>query len=154
MIKTEKKHFTFGKASLKKLEGVHPNLVKFANELLSISDFDFSITEDVRTVETQQEYYSYGRTKFINKWGAKVTSPITMCDGINHKSQHQIQKDGFGHAIDLAFVSNGPGNLDYSSVKYSYLRKLAQPLMLKYGIEWGGDWIKFKDMPRWQLKRS
>ena len=120
---------------MKKLEGVHPDLVKFANELLSISDFDFSITEGVITAETQQEYYSYGRTKFINKWGEKVKSPVTMCDGINRKSQHQIQKDGFGHAIDLAFVSNIPGKLDYSSVKYSYLRKLAQPLMLKYGIE-------------------
>lgn len=143
--------FKFGKLSLERLKFVHPRLIDFVTELLAISPYDITITEGLRTVETQQEYYSYGRTKFINKWGEKV-GVVTCCDGIIRKSQHQKHNDGYSHAIDFAFVSDKKGVLDYSSDKYKEIRKLADPLMKKYGIEWGGEWIKFKDNPHWQLR--
>ena len=149
IVKTK---FKFGPLSLKRLEKVHPNLVKFVTELLNISPYDIVITEGLRTLETQMEYYSYGRTKFINKWGQK-TGIITKCDGIKLKSQHQVHSDGYSHAIDFAFAGSTKGRLDFSAKKYYEVRKIAEPLMQKYHIEWGGDWKTFKDMPHWQLKR-
>lgn len=149
IIKTK---FKFGPLSLKRLEKVHPNLVKFVTELLDISPYDIVITEGLRTVETQMEYYSYGRTKFVNKWGQK-TGIITKCDGVKLKSQHQAHDDGYSYAIDFAFSGETKGKLDFSAKKYYEVRKIAEPLMKKYNVEWGGDWKTFKDMPHWQLKR-
>ena len=151
-MEQKKPKFKFGALSLKRLEKVHPKLVKFVTELLDISPYDIVITEGLRTVETQMEYYSYGRTKFINKWGQK-TGIVTKCDGVKIKSQHQAKEDGYSHAIDFAFVGSKKGTLDFSLSKYKEVRKLAGPLMIKYGVEWGGDWLKFKDNPHWQLRR-
>ena len=101
-MEQKKPKFKFGALSLKRLEKVHPKLVKFVTELLDISPYDIVITEGLRTVETQMEYYSYGRTKFINKWGQK-TGIVTKCDGVKIKSQHQAKEDGYSHAIDFCF---------------------------------------------------
>ena len=48
IVKTK---FKFGPLSLKRLEEVHPNLVKFVTELLNISPYDIIITEGLRTLE-------------------------------------------------------------------------------------------------------
>ena len=50
--------FKFSKKSLKKLEGLHPNLQKFFKELIKISPYDFSITQGVRTAEEQNKFTS------------------------------------------------------------------------------------------------
>ena len=143
--------YRFSNRSLEKLKGVHPRLVEFFQELIKIADDDFSIVEGVRTLETQQEYYSWGRTKFVNKWGEKVTKPVTQIDGIVKKSKHQIQVDGYSHAVDIAFVGRSKEER-YDLNKFKRLREKAGPLMQKYGVAWGGDWKSFKDYPHWELR--
>lgn len=150
-MENKKYNWQFSETSLKRLENVHPNLVNFIREVLSISPYDIVIVEGVRTLETQQMYFSYGRTRFTDRWGRKV-GIVTKCDGIINKSQHQLHPDGYSHAIDFAFAGKQKGLLDWDVNKYLEIRKIAEPLMKKYNIEWGGDWIRFKDMPHWQLK--
>ncbi|PID67042.1 MAG: endolysin [Fusobacteriales bacterium] len=142
--------FVYSESSREKLKGVHPQLVDFFEELIKIAPHDFKITEGVRTLEKQQEYYSWGRTIFETPWGTKLTKPVTKIDGIRYKSKHQIQADGYSHAVDIAFVGNNQAEC-YDVNKFKTLRKVAEPLMNKYGVFWGGNWKKFIDMPHWQL---
>lgn len=144
--------YYFSENSKKKLKGVHPRLVEFAKELISLSPYDFRIVEGVRTLETQKKYYTWGRTVFLNDWGQKITKPVTGCDGIKHLSQHQIQSDGYSHAFDIAFTGKTQAEV-YDIKKFTALAKVARPLMKKYGIDWGGDWIKYRDRPHWQLSK-
>lgn len=142
--------YYFSRKSLEKLKGVHPSLVEFAKELILVSPYDFRIIEGVRTLETQKKYYTWGRTVFTNDWGQKVTKPITGCDGIKHLSQHQIQRDGYSHAFDIAFIGKTQSEA-YDLKKFEALSKVARPLMKKYDVQWGGDWQKYQDRPHWQL---
>lgn len=142
--------YKFSDRSKEKLKGCHPNLIRFFEELITIADDDFSIVEGVRTLETQKKYYTWGRTVFSNDWGEKVLKPVTQLDGIKKKSKHQIQVDGYSHAVDIAFVGKTKQER-YDINKFKRLREKASPLMQKYNVFWGGDWIKFKDMPHWQL---
>lgn len=136
--------YKFGKSSLKKLEGVHPKLVEFARILLACSDYDLGISEGVRTLETQKEYYAKGRTKPGNI--------ITNVDGINKKSKHQIQTDGYSHAVDI-FSYNENGKVDYSDKYMDYVGKIGKKISYMYFdglIHWGGDFKSLTDKPHWE----
>lgn len=50
--------YTFSKTSLKRLEGVHPDLVRVATRALELSEVDFGITEGRRTLAKQKEYFA------------------------------------------------------------------------------------------------
>lgn len=82
--------FTFGAASLKALEGVHPDLVRVARRALAASKVDFRVLEGVRTPERQKQLYAQGRTKP----GPKVTWTLNSNHFVNPKT-------GYGHAVDL-----------------------------------------------------
>lgn len=146
--------YKFSNLSLERLQGCHPKLVEFAKELIKISPHDFKIVEGVRSTETQKEYYSRGRTKFYMEWDKEKKNklkPITTLDGVFKKSKHQMQRDGYSHAFDMCFVGKTQNEM-YNIPKFYQLAKVARPLMAKYNITWGGDWVKFKDMPHWQIE--
>ncbi|MBR8702239.1 MULTISPECIES: M15 family metallopeptidase [unclassified Fusobacterium] len=134
----------FNKKSKSNLIGLHPQLVAFAEELLSISPYYFIITAGVRTAEEQNKLYQQGRTN----QGKKVTN----CDGYKYKSNHQVHDDGLGYAFDIAIVVGN--KLNWSPAKYMEVAKTARGIMSKYNIEWGGDWKSFKDYPHFQLKEE
>lgn len=95
----------FGTSSLKKLQGVHPNLVKVLKAAIKNSPIDFSIVEGVRTQQRQQELYAQGRTK--------KGAIVTYANGVTKKSNHQPKSDGLGYAIDFAPYING--KLDWNN---------------------------------------
>lgn len=134
--------FKFSKNSLKKLEGLHPNLQKFFRELIKISPYDFSITQGVRTAEEQNKLYQQGRTT-----PGKI---VTNCDGYKLKSNHQTKSDGLGHAGDIAVLVNN--KITWEEKYYKEVAMSARILMQKYNIEWGGDWKNFKDLPHFEYK--
>jgi peptidoglycan L-alanyl-D-glutamate endopeptidase CwlK len=78
--------FFFGDTSKKRLSGVHPDLIKVLNTAITITKVDFGIACGVRTAKEQNELYKKG---------------LSDCDGYKIKSPHQIQKDGYGHAVDV-----------------------------------------------------
>ena len=134
--------FKFSKKSLKKLEGLHPNLQNFFMELIKISPYDFSITQGIRTTAEQNKLYQQGRTT-----PGKI---VTNCDGYKLKSSHQTKSDGLGHAGDIAVLVNN--KITWSERYYKEVAMAARILMQKYNIEWGGDWKNFKDLPHFEYK--
>lgn len=145
--------FVFGSGSEEKLKGVHPNLVKVLREAIKESPLDFRITQGVRTAAYQNSLYQQGRTK-----PGKV---VTNCDGYKNKSNHQAQKDGFGHAIDIficGYMKDGKYVKTDEKEGYSFANLKAVADHIKkisakfgYNVKWGGDWDKFKDYPHFEL---
>ena len=88
--------FTFSEASKNMMKGVHPNLVKFMEELIGLSPHDFKITCGMRTAEEQNRLYQYSRT-IPGEWR-------TNCDGYKVQSNHQEKIDGLGYAVDIGVL--------------------------------------------------
>lgn len=134
----------FGTASLNKLKGVHPSLVKLMKAAILNSPIDFSIVEGVRTTARQQSLYAQGRTT--------KGSIVTYADGVKNKSNHQPKSDGFGHAIDFCPYING--KLDWNNIsnfKTIVQHIKATALIMGIKITAGIDWKKPYDPPHIQL---
>lgn len=119
--------FAFGTRSQKRLEGVHPDLVRVMKLAISRSPLDFTILEGVRTLAKQKEYMAAGATRTMN-------------------SRHLT-----GHAVDIAPYLNGQVRWDWPL--YHQLAKVVKQAAvdLQVPIAWGGDWRSFKDGPHWEL---
>ena len=119
--------FKLGALSLTRLKGVHPDLVKVVQRAIQISTLDFTVLEGVRSLERQKALVEAGSSQTL-------------------KSRHLT-----GHAVDLgAWVDN---QLDWSWPLYARIAgamKMAAK-ELNVPIEWGGDWVTFKDGPHFQL---
>ena len=136
--------YSFSKASLAKLKGVHPNLVKVMMEAIKDSPIDFSITSGVRTTAEQKALYAQGRTT--------KGSIVTNADGVKNKSNHQAKSDGYGHAIDFCPYVNG--KLDWNTesnfrIIASHILATAKRMGIK--VESGMNW-RFLDLPHIELK--
>lgn len=119
--------FKLGPVSLSRLNGVHPDLVKVVQRAIEISTLDFTVLEGLRTLERQKALVEAGSSQTL-------------------KSRHLT-----GHAVDLgAWVDN---QLDWSWPLYARIAgamKMAAK-ELNVPIEWGGDWVHFRDGPHFQL---
>lgn len=124
-----------------RLDPVHPVLALKVQQILiamHVLGFPMIVTAGVRTVEEQQALYAQGRTAP----GAIVTED----DGVTHKSNHQVHEDGFGHAVDCAFlVENLP------SWDPTHPWTLYGAVAMKIGLKWGGTWTTPHDLPHVEL---
>lgn len=121
------------------LNGLHPELVAKVARVLDVmarANRPMKVVQGVRTVEEQQALYARGRTTK----GPRVTN----ADGIKARSRHQVQADGFGHAVDCAFVGPEPFAEDQPWLLYGTVAK-------DQGLIWGGDWSSFPDRPHIEL---
>ena len=119
--------FTLSKASLDKLQGVHPKLVNVVKRAIELTKQDFKVLEGVRTPERQKELYAQGRTKP----GPKVTWTLTSNHFVNPKTGH-------GHAVDLV-----PYPVDWETLsKFDAIQKamFAAAKELGVTIRWGANW--------------
>lgn len=117
-------------------EGAHPLLVervpKILTEMLQLGH-PMLIVEGRRSTERQKKLYAQGRT-----------SPgqiVTHTDGVIKLSNHQVQADGFFHAMDFAFQATR------KRVTWDGPWEKFGVVVRKYGLVWGGDWKSFKDRP-------
>jgi peptidoglycan L-alanyl-D-glutamate endopeptidase CwlK len=121
---------------LKRLEGVHPDLVLCVKHAATFGEVDFMIIEGVRTLAKQREYFNAGKSK-------------TM------RSRHLD-----GHAVDVAPLVDldADGDLDLTwEVKHFKPIVAAFKEAIDYlgiPLEFGGEWKTFKDWPHIQLPRS
>lgn len=119
--------FTLGARSIKRMAGLHPDLIAVVERAIGKSTVDFTVLEGMRTITRQLKLYESGASRTL-------------------RSRHLT-----GHAIDLgAWVDD---QVDWSWPLYY---KIADAMMyasveLKIEIEWGGDWQSFKDGPHFQL---
>lgn len=120
-----------------RLVGVHPELVARVLKVLKAMEalgFPMMVTSGLRTAEEQAKLYAQGRTAP----GKKVTN----IDGVRKKSNHQAREDGFGHAVDCAFVVDGKPSWN-ERLPWAAYGACAKAL----GLKWGGDWRSLRDMP-------
>ena len=121
--------FQLGPRSKMRLNGVHPDLVKVVERAIEITPVDFTVLEGLRSPERQKELVAAGASQSLN-------------------SRHIT-----GHAVDLgAWVDD---QVDWSwPLYYKIARAMKEAAKeFKIDIEWGGDWITFKDGPHFQLSR-
>lgn len=112
---------------------------------MEILGYPMMVTAGVRTAEEQQALFALGRTK-----PGKV---VTYLDGVRKKSNHQPKADGFGYALDLAFLEDldGDGEIDDPSWNEKRPWGLYGAIAKGLGLTWGGDW-KMRDFPHIELK--
>lgn len=82
-----------------RLTGVHPILVDAIEDVFARMEAQGTpmfVVCGVRTAEEQAALYAQGRTG--------PGAIVTYKDGVRHKSDHQVEADGFGHAVDCAFL--------------------------------------------------
>lgn len=121
--------FGLSSKSLKRLEGVHPDLVKVVKRAIEITPIDFVVIEGLRTKERQHYLVAKGASKTMN-------------------SYHLT-----GHAVDIAPLVDGQASWDWKY--YNQLAPAIKQAAKELGVDitWGGDWQKFKDGPHWQIPR-
>lgn len=128
--------YRLGLGSLKKLEGVHSDLVRVVARAIQITPVDFTVIEGVRSEARQRELYAAGKTKTLN-------------------SKHLR-----GHAVDLAPWVRGQipwDNWDLFADVAAAMHQAAKELGVS--IRWGGDWNQngrsddetFLDGPHFEL---
>jgi D-alanyl-D-alanine dipeptidase len=113
-----------------KLNAVNPLLREKALKILSLAaadGFQLTVTQAVRTFAEQDALFAQGRTR---------KGPI-VTNARGGQSWHN-----FGMAVDLAFVVDG--KISWDDKLYSKIGKWASVA----GLDWGGDWKKFKDLPQ------
>jgi peptidoglycan L-alanyl-D-glutamate endopeptidase CwlK len=123
---------------LKRLEGVHPDLVRVVER--ARDKISFFVVEGLRSIETQRANVARGASQTMN-------------------SRHLT-----GHAVDLCpwLDRNGNNVVDQDEVNWSDIasfRVVADKMKEAAAeegvpIEWGGDWKSFYDGPHFQLPRS
>lgn len=116
-----------------KLLKVHPLLSEKVTRLLTLlADFgDYRVTSGLRTFAEQDALYTQGRTKP----GERVTN--ARAGQSNHN---------YGLAVDITHFKNGQPDWNTISAYVNIGHEA-----VKVGLEWGGDWKKFKDLPHIQL---
>ena len=120
--------FQLSQRSLDRMKGVDERLVNVVKRAIEISEIDFCVTEGLRTKERQAELMKPGATRTMN-------------------SKHII-----GKAVDLAAIVDGQVRWDWPLYpKLAVAMKRAAEI-INVDIEWGGDWVTFKDGPHFQLK--
>lgn len=126
---------TLNTTSNQRLRAVHPDLVRVVRRCAADwkdPETGFIVTCGARTLEEQRLLYQKGATR-------------TM------RSRHLIAKNGYAHAVDLAATVQGQVRWDWPL--YAKLAKAMKEAAKKEKVplEWGGDWISFKDGPHFQL---
>lgn len=122
--------FRFSQASLTKLNGVHPDLVKVARRAIEITPVDFRVLEGRRSAARQKKLKAAGASTILN-------------------SRHIT-----GHAIDFAALIDG--KVDWSWPLYARIAAAFKQAARekRVPIVWGGDWKSFKDGGHIELPRK
>jgi peptidoglycan L-alanyl-D-glutamate endopeptidase CwlK len=139
------------KITLKRIDMLHPDFRDNAHQMYAdmckaligrvIPRFAYTL----RTIKEQNELYQKGRTTS----GPKVTNAK------GGQSYHN-----YGLAFDLVLLIDTDGNGTFETATWDTLKDFDGDkasdwnecvlIAKKYGWEWGGDWLKFKDQPHFQ----
>jgi hypothetical protein len=122
--------FQLSEKSLRRLDGVHPDLVKVVKRAIEITPVDFVVIEGLRTKARQAYLLDAGKSRTMN-------------------SYHLT-----GHAVDIAPIVDGKVSWDWEHFypMADAMKQAAEELSVK--LNWGGDWVHFKDGPHFQIERS
>lgn len=126
--------FVFSTRSKNNLKGVHPDLVWVISRAIVLSQYDFIVTEGLRTLERQKKLKAEGKSKTLN-------------------SKHLKQADGYGHAIDVAALvpTGGKSTVSWDTKYYKAIADAVMQAARELGVKitWGGSWGW--DSPHFQI---
>lgn len=156
----------FGNSSTRELSTCNPLLRMLFNEV--IREYDCSILEGVRTLDTQKMYFETGRSKTMNSKHLPDSDVRWWSDAVDVVPYPISWGETERSAILEAFVRRDDAaikkNLDeYKAVMArfyhfaGYVKGVANQMNI--GIRWGGDWDsdqdfsdqEFHDLPHFQL---
>lgn len=138
-------NFKLSRNSKKNIKGIREEIILLINRVLAKSPHDFGIPKygGLRTPQEQNNLF-HQKPK------------ITWLDGFKKKSYHQS-----GNAFDI-FVYDEHGACWECKHKYKELADLfkeefnsmkSEGLFKKNEVlKWGGDWIRFKDLPHFEIR--
>ncbi len=135
--------FHFGRRSLERLEGVHPDLVKVAHQAIVATTVDFCILEGCRTMERQRLLFQSGASQTLN------SRHIPALPRDDEKDSGPV-----GHAIDIGAWVDNMVRWDWPLYDMLAIAMKAEAEEVGVPIEWGGDWKSFRDGPHYQLPRK
>lgn len=118
--------YRLGTNSLKELQGVHPQMILVVTHAIALTTQDFTVYDGARTLREQQEYVKRGVSKTL-------------------KSRHLVQKDGFGHAVDLVPWINGKARWEWPTIYPIAVAMGKASAELSIHITWGGVWDRRMD---------
>lgn len=123
--------YTLSQRSQNNLNNVHQDLVRIVYLALTFSEYDFVVIEGVRSLIRQKELMKEGKSKTLN-------------------SRHLT-----GHAVDIVPLVNGviPWQ-DWSAFESVSKAMKKAAYQLGISINWGGDWVSFRDGPHYELCRG
>jgi peptidoglycan L-alanyl-D-glutamate endopeptidase CwlK len=123
--------------SLKKLQGVHPALLRVVHRMLKSwtppKGMQLIVTCGVRTMAEQKKLLEAGFSSTLRSRHLPVGNPPVS------------------HAVDFAFILNGKPRWDWPPFAELAARMKEAAKEEGVPIEWGGDWKKFRDGPHFQL---
>lgn len=136
--------YSLSPRSRERLRGVHPDLVRVVELALAYSQYDFAVSEGVRSLTRQADLFAKGAS-------------MTM------RSKHLRQPDGYGHAVDLVAVGDldKDGDIDAQDRKRTWrveiywsiadaMKRAARELGVR--IRWGGEFKgNFFDGPHFEM---
>lgn len=136
--------YSLGKRSLRRLEGVHPDLIKVVHRAIGATTVDFSVLEGIRTMERQRKLFQAGASTTLNSRHLPKIS----------RDPAFIKLGPLGHAVDLGAWVDGEVRWDWPL--YYMIANAMKMAAMEEGITvvWGGDWKTFKDGPHYQLPRE
>lgn len=113
--------------SKERLGYINHDLASVVEKCAEITEVPFQVSEGLRSIKRQRELVASGASK-------------TM------KSRHLT-----GHAVDLVAYDNGEvtWRMPFYKQLAGYMKQAADKCGVP--IEWGGDWVFFKDGPHFQL---
>lgn len=123
--------YTLSQRSQNNLKDVHQDLVRVVHLALTFSPYDFVVIEGVRSLERQKVLIKEGKSKTLN-------------------SRHLT-----GHAVDIVPLVNGaiPWQ-DWSAFESVFNAMKQASSQLGVSINWGGNWVSFRDGPHYELCRE
>lgn len=110
--------------------------IRRAKSIAASMGADYRAISGTRGKEEQDALYAKGRTTP----GPRVTN-----------AQYGYSNHNFGIALDFGVFSGGE-YLDSSAPRRAAaIHKAVGALASRYGLEWGGDWTSFTDLPHFEV---
>lgn len=122
--------FTLSKASLKAMDGVHPDLIRVVKRAITLTEVDSKVGEGMRTLAQQKKNVAKGVSWTL-------------------KSRHLT-----GHAVDLLALVGGKVTWSWAPYYKIAAAMKAAAKAENVSIIWGGDWRATKDGPHFELDRK
>lgn len=116
-----------------KLESLKPKVRGLAEKLINECKnlgYQINITQTLRTIEEQDALYAQGRIKPGN---------------IVTKAKGGYSLHNFGVAFDICPIVNGKAAWNDTTL----FKKIGE-VGIRLGLEWGGAWVSFPDLPHFQ----